>query len=97
METTKIPRADEIRWQLDPLSYEAWRNEDYSAEFLLSLSPAELLHYCADLRDDLRALRQTLHQALTLVARQQDQISKAARVVDFQRRQIRDLADRRAA
>jgi hypothetical protein len=95
--TQTIPQltANDIPWTLEPTA----RLEDVRAEdlLLLLLTPAELLSHVQDVRDDLRAVRLTLHQALALVARQQDQLSRAARIVDFQRQQLREQRDRAAA
>jgi hypothetical protein len=84
--------GDEIRLTLRPST----RLEDVSGEELLALTPAELLAYAADLRTDLGAVRDTLSAALALVAQQHDQLARAARVVDAQRRQLRDLRERAA-
>lgn len=91
--TDRMPRADDFPWTKGPVD----RLENVSAEDLLALEPGELLAYVADCRDDLRAVRETLHAALALVARQHDQLVRAARVVEFQRREIRGLREDIAA
>jgi hypothetical protein len=82
----RMVQLEEIRWTLEPRA----RLEDLSGEDLLALDPGELLTYAADCRDDLRAVRDTLHQALAFIARQQDQITRATRIIEWQRQQLRD-------
>lgn len=83
----------ELRWDLRP----AARLEHVEPEALLTLSPVELLAYVHDLRADLDATRETLHQGFALVARQQDQLARAGRVVEFQRQQLRTRRELAAA
>jgi hypothetical protein len=83
-------QADEITWTSAPVA----RLEDISVETLLTLDPVELLTYAADCRDEVRAVRETLHQALVLVARQHDALARAARVIEWQRQQLRAPRER---
>jgi hypothetical protein len=64
--------------------------EDRDVADLLSLDPVDLLSYAADCREDLRAVRETLSEALALIATQRQQLARAARLIDLQRRQLRD-------
>ncbi len=91
--TNQMVHRDEIRWTLEP----RLRLEDTTAEAFLALDPVELLTYAADSREDLRAVREMLHQALEMIARLQDQLARAGRVVEYQRQQLRTLHERQAA
>lgn len=87
------PHADDIPWMLRPIA----RLEECTAKDLLALDGRQLLAYTATVREDARALRLTLHEALALIARQQDQLTRATRVIDFQRQQLRKQQERLAA
>ena len=50
---------------------------------LLGLSPTQLLSYTCTCREDLRAVREVAHEALVLVAKRQDQLTRSARLIDF--------------
>jgi hypothetical protein len=75
----------DISWTSTPLR----RAEDLSVDTLLELEPTELLGYACDCREDLRAVRLTLAEALALITSQQAQITRATRVIEFQRQQLR--------
>ncbi len=83
-------RAEDIRWSLAPIA----RAEDVD---VLTLTTAELLAYVADLQSETQSLRRVLHEAVALVARQQDQLRQAARVVEHQRQQLRRQREQAAA
>lgn len=84
----RIPLIDalEIPWMLPPID----RLEDVDT---LAMTVAELLAYTADLQDESRALRELVHASITMVAAQRDQLTRAARVIEWQRQQLREQGD----
>jgi hypothetical protein len=82
---TAMLDASEIPWTLPSMA----RLEDAPIGVLLGLAPDEVLSYAADCREDLRAVRSTLSEALAMIARQHDQLVRAARVIEHQRQQLR--------
>jgi hypothetical protein len=85
--------ADAITWELPTVP----RLEDVPAADLLTLDPVALLAYVANAREDLRAVRLVLHEAVALLARYQDQLQRAARTIESLRRELRDRHEGRAA
>lgn len=81
--------ADEISWRLAPIA----RIEDIEPDCLLALDPIDLLFYAQCCREDLRALRVLLAEALMRVASQKDQLTRAARVVERQRQQMATMRE----
>lgn len=86
----KTLTRDDIPWTPAPTP----RLEDTD---VLTLSERELLAYVADLQSEQRWLRRLLHEALAMVARQTDQLARAARTVDALRREVRVLREDAAA
>jgi hypothetical protein len=54
---------------------------------VLALTERELLEYTANLQGKVRALRALLSEAFTMIARQHDELTRAARIIERQRRE----------
>jgi hypothetical protein len=82
-----LPHFDhrDIPWTLAPIP----RIESFDAARLFGLSPLQVLSYACICREDLRSVRALLGEALVMIARQQDQLARSTRVIEFQRQQIR--------
>ena len=67
------PTADDIQWTPDAPPYP----ERISAAYLARLSTDELVDYCLDLREEVSALRTTLHAAIASVAQLTTQLKRS--------------------
>jgi hypothetical protein len=56
---------------------------------LLALDPVALLEHVVDVRDELRAVRAALHEAVAQLARREDEICTARRTIEYLRCQAR--------
>ena len=77
--------VDDIPWTSQPVE----RLEDRDP---LTMTPTELLAAYTDLQSETRILRYTLQAAVGHVAVLTDDVRRQSRVIEFQRRQIRDQA-----
>jgi hypothetical protein len=89
MGTSNITR-DDIPWTSAPTP----RLEDID---LLTLTTSELLSYTTDMQSETRWVRRLLREALGMVARQTDDLARAARTVDALRRELRAMRTDAAA
>lgn len=72
----------EIRWTPEPVE----RLEDVDA---LALATGELLAHVEALHDDVRWRRLLLSEALSTVSKLTDDLARAARLIEYQRQQLR--------